>query len=478
MPTPLSHGAKIGYGVGQVGEAVKSAAFTYFLFFYYTQVLGLAPASAGLALFIATTVDALVDPPIGSWSDRVRHRWGRRHPFLYAAPLPLAASFALVFSPPAALGGAGLFAWLLVFAALTRALLSAFHVPFLALGAELSDDYAERTTIVAWRTMFGAAGQAAMLSIAWTRFFPATPAFANGQMNAAAYPAFGLFGGAVIVGATLVAALATHRRIPYLRQPAEAGGGLAMALLDLRRALANPSFRALFLCLLVFQTLRGAQEVLSLHQLTFFWRLTPDGILQLTLVAFLALLAGVPLWSAASRWLDKKPTVVLGIVLFCAVGTIWPLLKLAGWFPPPDSDVYLDLLLLSGALSGLAGAAVFVASGSMVADVADEEELATGGRIEGVLFGAILFATQATSGLGGFVGGAALQVIGFDMQASPDDVAPAMARALGAIQPVTLTAALLALLPLAGYRITRRSHADMAAALAARRRESTAGDGA
>ena len=469
MALPI--GSKIGYGAGQVGEGVKTAAFTYFLFFYYTQVLGLAPARAGLALFIATTIDALVDPPIGSWSDRLRHRWGRRHPFMYASALPLALGYALIFAPPHGLGDTGLFVWLLTFAVFTRVALSLFQVPYMALGAELSPDYAERTSIVGWRTIFGAIGQTAILSIAWTRFFHATPEFANGQMNAAAYPGFGMFGAAIIGVFTLLAALSTHRRIPALGAAAVASGerGLAAVWRDGRTALASRSFRALFLSLLIFQTLRGTQEVLSLHQLTFFWRLAPDQILRLTLLAFLALLLGVPAWTLASRRLDKKPTLVIGIALFCGVGALWPLLKLLGWYPEDGTAAYLNLLLVSGALSGLAGAAVFVAAGSMVADAADDEELATGRRLEGVFFGAILFATQATSGLGGWIGGLALQVIGFDPRIAVAAIAPDVIRALGAVAPVTQALALLSLLPLASYQITRASHARIVAALATRR---------
>ena len=78
---------KTAFGVGQIAEGVKNTAFSYFLLFFYHQVLGLSGTLTGLALFIATAFDALTDPLAGSFSDRFRHRFGRRHPFMYASAM-------------------------------------------------------------------------------------------------------------------------------------------------------------------------------------------------------------------------------------------------------------------------------------------------------------------------------------------------------------------------------------------------------
>ena len=126
--------------------------------FYFNQVLGLSGTLAGTAIFIALVFDAVSDPVAGSLSDRFRSRWGRRHPFMYASAAPLAVTFYLLFNPPSGLGQAGLFCWLLCFAVLVRASMTLYHVPHLALGAELTDDYSERTTVVAYRSLFSMVG--------------------------------------------------------------------------------------------------------------------------------------------------------------------------------------------------------------------------------------------------------------------------------------------------------------------------------
>ena len=131
-----------------------NSAFAILLFFYFNQVLGLSGTLCGLALLIATSIDAITDPVMGTISDNWRSSLGRRHPFMYASALPLAISFYFLFAPAFDSGNA-LFVWLTGFAILTRMSMTLFHVPHMAFGAELSDDFDRRTNLVAYRMLFG-----------------------------------------------------------------------------------------------------------------------------------------------------------------------------------------------------------------------------------------------------------------------------------------------------------------------------------
>ena len=91
---------KLAFGVGAIGEAGPYIAFQSFNMIFYNVVLGLPGSLCGLAVFLALVFDAVADPVIGFWSDRVRTRIGRRHPFMYAAPIPLALSFYCIYAPP------------------------------------------------------------------------------------------------------------------------------------------------------------------------------------------------------------------------------------------------------------------------------------------------------------------------------------------------------------------------------------------
>src|SRR5262245_33193393 len=81
---------RTAYGVGSGALGVKDNGFSFFLMIFYSQVIGLDARLVGLALTVALVVDAFVDPLVGYWSDNVRSRFGRRHPFLYASAVPLA----------------------------------------------------------------------------------------------------------------------------------------------------------------------------------------------------------------------------------------------------------------------------------------------------------------------------------------------------------------------------------------------------
>ena len=114
---------------------------------FYNQVLGVSPALAGLAYLIVSIVDAVTDPLVGAWSDRFHSRWGRRHPFMFFSAFPIAIGFYFLYQPISGLSEAGLFVWLIVFFALVRLGQTLYLIPHDALGAELTNDYDDRTSI-------------------------------------------------------------------------------------------------------------------------------------------------------------------------------------------------------------------------------------------------------------------------------------------------------------------------------------------
>ena len=471
MAARLSTATKLAYGVGQLAEGVKSTAFSVFLLFYYNQVLGLPGAWTGLALGLATVFDAVIDPFMGSVSDSFRHRWGRRHLFMYAAVLPLAVSFMLLFVPPAGLGEAGLFGWLLVCTMAVRAAMTLYGVPHMALGAELSSDYAERTSIVAYRNVFGFLGGVLVVAIGWGYFFRAQPGFPEGQLNAAQYPWFGVWCGLAAALSVFVTALGTHAHIPHLPQPRHAPEALSVARLygEMREALANPSFRALFLGVVLLFVTRGVEQGLGIYMFTHFWLISPGEILAVQGASMGGLFAGTVLWVVLSRRVDKRPAFLVGVGVLSVFSLLPPLGKIFGWFPHHESPAYVPLLASLAVIAALGAAAGLVTSGSMMADIADEHELDTGRRQEGIFFGALLFAVKATSGLGQFVAGWGLDLIDFPLRAAPGTVPTVTTDALGILYgPGIAIIAVFSLLVLSRYRITTARHAEIVAALTRR----------
>ena len=124
----LDNGIKFYYGLGAAPYGIKDNGFSYFLLIFYSQVLGLSPMLASLALTVAIFIDAVTDPLIGYVSDNWRSKWGRRHPFMYWSIVPICLSYALMWNPPefVVASQGSMFAFLVVMAASIRIFLTFF----------------------------------------------------------------------------------------------------------------------------------------------------------------------------------------------------------------------------------------------------------------------------------------------------------------------------------------------------------------
>ena len=408
---------KISYGVGQASEGIKNGAFSVFVFFYYAQVLGLSTSYTGVAVFIALVVDAITDPLIGSLSDNWHGRHGRRHPFLFAAALPLALSFIGLFSPPE-LPEFALFIWLTVFAVCTRVSITLFYVPHVSLGAELSEDFHERTTVVAYRYFFSYVGHFVTYAVGFAIFFADSPAFPQGgQFNLDAYLPFGVTMALAIAFVCLYSAMGTYNRIPYLvqavRQAPYAGimPVLRRTFAELAEALTNVSFRWLFAGVLVVFMMVGVDQALNLHMNTYFWELQSSGNMFFFMATPVGALIGTFFARSINERIGKKPSVLFGTTWWAACQVVPVVLRLLGWFPENGTPELVWTLVVIKFVQGFGVVQALVTFSSMVADIVDEHELNTGHRREGIFFSAVSFSNKVTTGAGSAVAGFALTLI-------------------------------------------------------------------
>ena len=436
-------------------------------------MLGLDAAWAGTAILLALVFDAVTDPLLGSLSDSLESRWGRRHPFLYAAAIPMAFTFYFVFNPPPDLEGISLFAWLLTWTVLTRASMTLYHVPHLSLGAELSEDYGERTVVVAYRVFFGFAGAALFFLLSGELFFQPSPEFPeNGQLDPHAYPPMALFFGIAMMVLIFLSAIGTHSRIPHLSSAGAPAAAFSVRRLlgEMSEALSNASFRVFFVAILAFLIARGLADGVSFYMGTYFWRLETGDIFRLTAVALSGILVGTPIWAALGRRLDKRTIFLAGCTIYATITVATPVLKIAGWWPAFESPAYLALLYGMSFLAAIGAGGAVVAPGAMLADIADEHELSSGRRQEGIFFGALSFSGKAASGVGGWLAGVLLATIAFPRQAAPDAVAGDTVLLLGLIAgPGVFLLTLVGLWIASRYTLDRLRHAEIRLALDARR---------
>jgi Na+/melibiose symporter-like transporter len=468
----LPFGTKLFWGVGQVGEGVKNAAFNSYLLFYYNQILGVSATLTALALAIAVFFDAVSDPLAGSVSDKFSSRWGRRHPFMFASAAPLAVTLFLLFFPPADMSENFYFGWVLFFAIAVRTFLTLYQVPHLALGAEIAPDYEDRNSLFGVGLFFGALGGYGFIFMMLAVIFTPQPDLPNGLYNAAGYPMMAAIAGITAFLSIMLCVWGTRKEIPGMSQVTEAAEPLSPGRLfrELKVAFSSPSYRSIFFGLMLGTVVTSVETTLNAFMGVHFWGLETD---QLKLIP-LAIAGGLPFGAVLGaymvRLMDKKWCLILPAALTIINVNILIVLRLLDVLPENGDPLILQLLLINVFITGIIAPPIFITINSMFADISDEIELTTGRRQEGIIYAARAFALKAAVALGTIVGGVILDLIQFPEQALPGEVSPDVLFNLGLAQgPATSLFSFFGLLLYFRYRLTRRKHREILEKLAEHR---------
>jgi glycoside/pentoside/hexuronide:cation symporter, GPH family len=457
---PLGLRTRLSYGFGSVAFGVKDNGFAYFLQFFYAQVVGLPSASVGFAIMIALIIDAVMDPIVGQISDNTHTKWGRRHPFMYAAALPVAVSYLLLWNPPTSWSQPALVAYLVVTTICIRTFITCYEIPSAALSAELTTDYDERTRLLSYRHLFGWLGGITMYVLAMSVFLRPEGGVA-GQLNAAGYHQYGLFAALLMFIAILISSFGTHNRIPYLAQPTRRILTLRQWLGEMGSTLAHKTFLSVLGASFFNAMALGLYLSITLYFVTYFWQFSSAQAATIGGSAVIAAFLAFWLAPRLSARMDKRP-VTIALILVAMFFTALPIvLRLLDIFPANGSAVLFWLVFALNALStglGITGQILFA---SMIADVVEDSELRTGRRQEGLFFAATAFVNKAVTGAGIFISSLIISLIDFPRGAAPGTVAPEIVRALGtSFVPVLALLYMCACILLMGYGITRRSHQE------------------
>ena len=464
--TPLSLSTKLYYGVGSVAFGVKDNGFAYLLLLFYNQVLHLPAQWVGAGIMLALFFDAFSDPVVGHLSDNLHSRWGRRHPFMYAAALPVAVGYYVLWNPPEGLSPAGLFAFFVVMAIVVRTSITFYELPSTALVAELTEDYDERTSLLGFRFFFGWWGGLALSVLAFLVFLPQSE---GGVLYREGYWHYALTSAVVMFVAILVSALGTHRHIPKLkRPPPRSDFDFRRTLRELRETLSNRSFLALFVSALFTAMAAGVSTSLNIYFNTYFWEFGSAQIGLMTLPYFVSAAVALALAPGLALRLGKKRAGI-GVAAVAFVGAPLPIaLRLLDLFPANGTPALFATMMTFNAVEVTLIIVASILISSMVADVVEDSELVTGRRSEGIFFAARSFAQKAVHGIGTFMATMILSVIGFPASARPGEVEPGTIELLGIVYvPLVMVLYVCALALLTGYRISRESHSENLRRLAA-----------
>ena len=449
-----------------------------FILFYYKQVLGLSGTLTGLAIAISIIWDGISDPMIGAWSDRLRSRIGRRHPLMIAAVIPMAAGFVMLYGPPGSvLSDQGqLFTWLLISILLVRTALTFFMVPYLALGAEITNDYHARSQLAGMRTIM-AWFIGTLASATGLIFLFNEENGLDGRFVIDNYHFFGWINGFLVILFSVICIAGTWQYIPKLSSgAANASGNM---LRDLFSTFRNKNFRYMVILDMGLGGIGGITATLLMVTYTYFWQLDAT---QTSILFAGPIIVAILLVAVFSGFLNRLFEKQQLLRLTCALTTINLLwltpLKLFDLLPD-NSMVVFALIYANWAVHVTMTILRVIAVQSLLADIVDEQELATGKRQEGVIFAAAFFSAKFISGFGYLIAGPFLDLIGLQAGAQPGEVSSTVTWGLGLIMGPGL--AIIMLLPVWMSFKVNMSHAsqlEVRQALSQRQQAAESGDSA
>jgi len=454
----LSNWTKFFFGLGAVGETAYMAMFNTFIGIYYNQAVGLSNSLIGTAILLALVADAVSDPSVGILSDRWKSKFGRRHPFLFIAPIPLALGLWMIFNPPAAItatdtiessnGQLSLFAWLAFWSIITRLALTLYAVPHMALGGELSNDPRERSQVFSINALIGYTSGAMFTFIAWSVFLSGETTGADGvavsnHLKASYYGPLTLFAGALILICVSFCAFGTYSRIPYLSQPRKNQERLSIYLVlgKIVKTLKNRNYLYLVVGFFFFMVSSGLYETFNVFIATYFWELKPEEMRWLALSFVPGIVVGASISPKLMHIFDRRPVLIGSIIIALFFAQLAVDLRLLGLFPENGSPMLLPALIANTFGFGFGVGMGAVTVPAMLGDIVDQHDLETGHREEGLFYSARSFFAKMSFSVAFFIGGIILDYfvrLPFDAVPGqiPDDVVFRLGLAAGPVMAV------------------------------------------
>ncbi|HEY0942005.1 MAG TPA: glycoside-pentoside-hexuronide (GPH):cation symporter [Steroidobacter sp.] len=392
---------RLGFSVGDLGFNFYWQGVGLFLYFFYTDVMGLSPRVAGIAYAAASLWDALIDPIIGAAADRTRTRWGSYRPYLLIGAIPCGLAFVACFWVPPFQGGA-LIAYASATLILLRTCYAVASIPYLALSAKLTSNYHERGMLAALRMMFATVGALivayGMPSLVQLAADDPNTAWSRAALLFAAAATVVLFVTFLVVREPDSGPLPTERNdaVPVLHSLARDVGHF-WGILRRNRPLAQ-----LFTVIIVgyVASQMYAKCILywckyGLHDEQFVKYVLP-------IPAFAALIAA-PFWTWLSRRTSKREAWLIALAVASASCLAFVL---------DDSRSTTSMLIITCFVAfGLACTPLMFFA--MIPDTVDYNEVVTGRRDEAKIFGFAVFAQKLALAVNAVVLGQLLELSGF-----------------------------------------------------------------
>jgi GPH family glycoside/pentoside/hexuronide:cation symporter len=391
---------KLAFGMRAFSQQVGSNGMTLFAFPAYGIILGLNPAVIGLVFALMRLYDAVTDPLMGWISDNTRSRWGRRRPYIFVGAILGGLTFALLWLPSPAWSDTAKTAYFVAMSILFYTAYTIMSVPAEALGWELTPDYAERTRLMSW---FSLGIKISLLILPWMFAWTQSAVWANEQQGLRVVGA--LFGLAFALTGILPALFCKERNFKIAVEE-----GKQDFLHTLKLSVRNRTF--LLVCAItLFSIFAGTVYMLFGAHLSVYYLFAGDRVAGgqfFGVFGSVAALLGVAAIVTVSRFFaaaDKKKLLLVSIGISFAgwLAAVWLITPACPW-----------LTLIPVCFNAIGVAVFWMLIGSIMADVADEDEFKNGHRREGALASFLAFLAKTGGTVTAVLGGFVLSMTGFD----------------------------------------------------------------
>jgi GPH family glycoside/pentoside/hexuronide:cation symporter len=461
-PRTASFPNMLGYGLGECANSLVMNGLFGFAMLYYTEALRLSPALAGIAMSVSVFWEAVTDPVMGYVSDRTRHRFGRRHPWMLAGGLLMALCFYFLWDVPEVLHGRAmpLFAYLVTMNLLLRTGLTMFFIPYMALGFELTPDYEGRSKIQAVRQVMNMAANFAGPALAWSVFFRDSAGPDGAKILGTAVPQNFVHMGAVFSLATVVFVLVTlwltRGWITDTRSaPVAAGDGLRHFWTEMRGIVTDLNARWVLAFIFFACVAMVLVSSLQMYVYVYFMGFGPEQKSIAHGSTMIGMAAGAALSAWIAKRLDKKGAVLVGGALSVLCNGMLAALFLTGWVPTGTLTA-LVLFVAFHATFWLGNGILLPTGVAMMADVAELYRRRSGVNRDGAYSAVFSLSMRLAISFALMASGWTLSAIGFSADAAQGSHTAQTVWRLGAATflagPVMC---LLALAAVARYPLSR-----------------------
>jgi GPH family glycoside/pentoside/hexuronide:cation symporter len=465
----LSTRTKFFYGLGDWGTSGATVARNLYWLFFLVNVVGLQTQFAGAVILIGRIWDSVNDPLIGTISDRIDTRWGRRRPFLLFGAVPFGLTFFLLFYIPSIESDFWLSIYYAVVFLLFDTLYTIINLPYAALTPELTEDYDERSSLAGWR--IATAILASLVAGVTFSLLPEDIIAANlaetMDINQALQIGYAITA-AIWAFTLIITPLLVFFNIdePPNSKPVT---GTIRPWQTIKEVFSNRPFRLAAIIYLLSFTAADVVVAVFVWFLIYYIGAQPFfDTLIITLVLGVAFLT-MPLTVKLMRRFDKRTTYMGTMAIYAIVLLIMSQIPRGGQ----------SYVIVAAFFAGFGHGAANVIPWAMVADVVDVDELSSGQRREGIYTGYLVFLRKLAAAIAIFTLTQVLAVTGFQggrtggliVIDQPESALNALRILVGVVPAILL---FLSILVAWRYPLDRKAHAQVMRELAIKREETNA----